>query len=756
MSNSYDYGLVPASPESAIGSRAPGLPPLDLPAGEPPPRREPLRVTVHPAKGEPSWLESAPDWTPPATGKKKPAAEPSWLESAPDWTPEAARKPERDVSGLEAFGRSAATGATFGLAPALEGVAAASGKPEPATVAERASGAAASRPILGALNLIKEGFFTGAGEGTDAYNKARQDAQDALDAGREQHPIASFAGELTGAAAVPLPGLAAAAAPVRIGRGMVAGGLGGAAYGAGSGISEGKSAEDIAAQAAKAGAGGAVLGGAFGGLLGPRAAQAITPGQRAAQTARDLGEWLPRGVASDSRALQATTSKLRQVPFAGERIGQQVDRVQEAAGRRVEQIAAGRAGVAPDRALAGSTLRPALQGVIDDNNLRIEQHYRALRGVINPNAVSPLARTTAALRGIINERTAAGMTRPERELQDIINLVGRGASFNGLQRARAYVGKVIGLAENNPNPGFNVGDFRRLYAAMTADMEGVARRNALYSPDVAANAFRAANRAADQLIERNKGVQRVLNVQANERLVGSLVTAAQEKTGNLRLLAQLRNTMHPDDFHQIGGVLLTELGHNPATGEFSLAKFVTNWNKVSDRAKAIMFSPQHLRNLEDIAGMGEHIKGALRESSTSHSASLLVMLDIAKDAALLGADVASGGLGAGSAIGAGTSAGIWMLARWLGNPAAASSMAAWSRARVGMLGHPTPARLAAFNIATRNLANNLGVPVESITKRLSERLPATKSEEQQPEVPRPVSPIPGPNAPRGKDQSRFH
>jgi hypothetical protein len=36
-----------------------------------------------------------------------------------------------------------------------------------------------------------------------------------------------------------------------------------------------------------------------------------------------------------------------------------------------------------------------------------------------------------------------------------------------------------------------------------------------------------------------------------------------------------------------------------------------------------------------------------------------------------------------------------------------------------MLGHPTPARLAAFNIATRNLANNLGVPLESLAKHLT-------------------------------------
>jgi hypothetical protein len=231
-------------------------------------------------------------------------------------------------------------------------------------------------------------------------------------------------------------------------------------------------------------------------------------------------------------------------------------------------------------------------------------------------------------------------------------------------------------------------------------------------------AFDQAETEFGRLAEQNSLLRRLIDSRG-EGAIATLLGAANEKGGNLRLLAQLRGSMRPADFQQVGGMLLTELGHNNATGEFSLAKFVTNFDKVSDRAKSILFSAQHLRNIEDIAEMGAHIKGALRESTTSHSAGLLVMLDLAKDAALLGADVASGGLGTGSLIGAGTSLAVWTLARWLGNPAIASSMAAWTRARVGMLGHPTPARLAAFNIATRNLANNLGIPLESLAKRLT-------------------------------------
>jgi hypothetical protein len=55
-----------------------------------------------------------------------------------------------------------------------------------------------------------------------------------------------------------------------------------------------------------------------------------------------------------------------------------------------------------------------------------------------------------------------------------------------------------------------------------------------------------------------------------------------------------------------------------------------------------------------------------------------------------------------------------LLSHYLASPAKASSMAAWVRARANLAADATPARQGVFNIATRNLANTLGVPVEII------------------------------------------
>ena len=194
--------------------------------------------------------------------------------------------------------------------------------------------------------------------------------------------------------------------------------------------------------------------------------------------------------------------------------------------------------------------------------------------------------------------------------------------------------------------------------------------------------------------------------------------------------------MSPQDFEQIGGALLHELGQNPTTGEFSLAKFVTDFDKLAPRAKAIMFSQRHLHDIESIVGMGRHIKGALREWNTSHTAGVLILFDLARDAAMLAATVGTGALTVGVVVGAVPGAAAVGLAHWLASPAKAASMAAWQRAYRSVQGRPSPAQIASFNIATRNLANNLGVPAEQILKRVAAAQP--QSDNPQPSPPRPL------------------
>lgn len=734
------------APNSAVGSNAPGLPPIDLVQVPPAPRRQPLRVTVTPNRDPDGVWGGLEEFKPSTSASAKEDADGIWgalPEHSPDAEKEAKASHFRDVGPAEAFGRSAAAGASFGLAPAIEGAMAAGTAGQTPKGVESEPGAIDA--IHGLIRMGLEHFLSPEGKraATEAYGKARGESQAALEAGREQHPVASFAGEMAAALAVPVPGLAAAAAPARIARGAAFGAAGGAAYGAGSGLSEGKDVAGIAKKAVVGSGLGAVTGGAFAGALGPRAiAPPASRGERAAEFAdQTLNAPIPRGLASDNTGLNAATSAARSFPVIGSRIGNAVDRTQEAAGQHVEDII-GQMGAVADRAAADAVVRPGLQHVIDANRAAIDAHYNGVRGAIDQGRQFIMPRTQQALAGIRQNRTAAGWPNPGQGLEQFEN-VAAGATFNGAHRARVDAREAgNGLV---PHPGYNAADYDRLTRAMTADIRNMAaaatRGTAGHPPSAAqrgatVRAFDQAETEFGRLAEQNGLLRRLIDSRG-EGAIATLLNATKEKGGNLALLAQLHNSMNPADFHTIGGLLLHELGHNNATGEFSLAQFATKWDKVSPRARGILFSQQHLANIEQIAGLGQHIKRALRASNTSHTSNTLIFFDLARDAIMLGVGVGTGAVTGSSMITGGLSAVPAVLfTHWLASPAPASSMAAWTRARIGMINHPTPVRLGVFNLATRNLSNNLGVPVESILKRLATGSKTGKAEDEQPEAPR--------------------
>jgi hypothetical protein len=649
-----------------------------------------------------------------------------------DLTSKVPDQSQRQFGTLEAGGLGALHGLTFGAAPAIAGLSEAGGTARPrAEIQADPQGMTlgdVASPFVGAAKMIGNAVM-GADDPAvhDAYNRGREAALKDEQAANEQHPYAFFAGQMAGSLATPGFGAArAGTVGARALSGAVAGGVGGGLYGAGTATSEGGAPADVATRAATTAAVGAPLGGVLGATFGRRVVDPNSPGQRAIRTAADLGETIPRGLASDNPVVSASGAAVKSLPLAGAKMSRAVDRLQTAAGGRVEDIA-GRMAPATDRAAADAMVRPGLQGVIDANRAAQDAGYNALRAQIDQNARFTMPRTDAALNRIMAARRAAGWTNPAQGLEQFRNVAG-GATFNGAHRARVDAREAGNVLVSNP--GYNAGDFNRITRAMTADLREMVQQAATRNPRRALQAFDDAEREFGRLAEQNKILHSLVNAKG-EGAIGALLRAANEKGGNLRLLAQLRNSMPAHEFEVIGGTLLSELGHNNATGEFSLNQFVTRWDKLSDRAKSVLFSPGHLQNLEDIVNLGQKIKSALRTQNTSHTSNTIILFDLARDAVLMGVGIGTGAVtAAGMLPGAVAATPAVVFAHWLASPARAASMAAWSRAYGGIaLGTPTPARMAAFNAATRNLANNLGVPAERIMQTIQARL-AGRAEDQ--------------------------
>jgi hypothetical protein len=577
--------------------------------------------------------------------------------------------PQRQVGLGEAIGRGAVDAGTFGLAPTIVGLTGA-GQPPVAPGANPDD-----RPVDETSNLEAMGRGLALAFGShpdptarDAFERGRQQTLADQQLAREQDPWAFFGGQLLGGI-MTMPSMGSGvAAPLsaRILRGAVAGAGANAAYSAGSAVSQEKPLPEIASEAAIGGVEGAGLGGVLGGTLGPRAPRpAVTPGARAAETAAALGAPIPKGIASDNRAVRSATSAIASVPIVGARVRNALDATREAAGNVINQS--------------------GVDDAISANKQRINNLYDTVRSQIgNPDQVMPMPRTAAAVFRVRAQRVGARRPNPDVGLEQFETIGNQGASFNGAHRARIDA-REAGDALN-PHPGYNASDYNLITRAMTADIR--------------ANVHTQGGPRALSAFDRAEGQ------------FGPISTAN-------KFLNRIARARGP-------GAGLDEIGYNAATGEFSLDKFVNAINKLDPRARPFVPEPGHARNIQAIFAMGEHIKSSMRERNTSHTSTPLIMWDLARDAILTGAALGAGVVSGASVLGsAALAAPVVLLAHWLSSPARAASMAAWSRAYQAFVSQPSPGRIGVLTVATRNLANTLGLDANAMVKAIQSRVQTT-------------------------------
>lgn len=684
-----------------------------------------------------------PDASPTASDSSKVNEDP-WAKYSDTAPPE--KEPGREVGTGEAMARGAAHGLSFGAAPAIAGAGAAANPDieaaakkfgiDPDTAVSFLDHVAPGlKATYGAGRLAFDAAFPPERKLSDlvtgdtstpaqqAYTKQRADTANSEALAAEQHPIAYTGSELAASLAAPIPGagaLKAASTAVRIGRGIKQGATAGGLFGFGEAVGQGKDLPETLEDTAKGAAIGSALGGPLGAVVGPKAAAVgTTPGQKAAETAANLGAPLPRGLASDSPFVQATTQQARQVPWAGKRIDRAVGKTVDAAGNKVGDIV-DTLTPAAERSATDTALQGPLQGAIKNNKGSIDTAYDALRQSINPDQRIAMPKTQAAISAVKLARQRAGWANPGEGLGQAETLATEGGGFNGAHRLRRDLRDAGKSA--SPHAGYNKGDFNRIAAAVDADLKNIVRKSST-NPNHSESLFNTAELTAKQRIQENEVLQKLLDAKG-EGAVATLFGATKEKGGNLELLAQIKRSVAPATFDRIAGSLLNEIGHNSSSGHFSLAQFATGWDKLSPGAKAILFSPDHRKWIDDIVQLGRHLKGGDQYRNSSNTAGAMILFDIVKSAGELGVGVVAGvvsPVAAGAVLSGAAAADL--LTRYLASPAKAAAMSAWTRAYRGMtLNQPTPARIAAFRIATRNLANNVNVPMDRITSIIDSHL----------------------------------
>jgi hypothetical protein len=195
---------------------------------------------------------------------------------------------------------------------------------------------------------------------------------------------------------------------------------------------------------------------------------------------------------------------------------------------------------------------------------------------------------------------------------------------------------------------------------------------------------------------------------ANEDSIGQM--AGMARTGSpedLKALASLRRLVPAERQSEVQGALVQRLGAGDS-GEFEAGTFVRNYGKISDRAKNILFGQGESGSLRHHL---DSISEVTERAPTWRGPSMRTMAGTAAAASGVGAVTGIGAVAAPLAV-LGAMVPVKVVAHALTSPALAASVAAWSRAYERVVRSGGNAAITSFNLATRNLNNNLGTDVD--------------------------------------------
>ncbi|GAA3698876.1 hypothetical protein GCM10022268_06510 [Sphingomonas cynarae] len=164
---------------------------------------------------------------------------------------------------------------------------------------------------------------------------------------------------------------------------------------------------------------------------------------------------------------------------------------------------------------------------------------------------------------------------------------------------------------------------KALYGSLSTDMEATA---AAQGPD-ALKAFRRANA---YYRGRQNRIEGVLSAVLGDDLTKSpdaayraMETLASKRGGDAIKYARLMRSLPDDDANMIRATALDRLGLASAGKQdltqqvYSPAEFMTQWSKLSERAKSSLFTGEHRQAVNDLVRIADGMKGSTKYANTS-------------------------------------------------------------------------------------------------------------------------------------------
>jgi hypothetical protein len=279
------------------------------------------------------------------------------------------------------------------------------------------------------------------------------------------------------------------------------------------------------------------------------------------------------------------------------------------------------------------------------------------------SAVIPIKNTVGMLKTIIGESKlgpTSGVGKLAQELIRKAKSAGGGLTWNAIKKHRTKIGDMMRDPALVSTRNIQSGDLKRLYAALTQDMEAAAMAA---GPKTHAK-WRAANKYFEIKLTRDIPIiEDIIKKQYPEEVFDIVMRSSKKGGSRLRLL---RKQLSPKEWDAIAGTVLGKLGVETAGAGttlepmFSPSTFMTRWKGLSEPAKRQLFKGTRyaklVPELNDFVRVAGDMKAVEKLANTSRTGSVLMFFGLWQSgaSALGGATGAAlGGVG-GAAVGAGS------------------------------------------------------------------------------------------------------